>query len=215
MPNTPTFRYTLHPMPDPTLPHPSPRRPWAPLSNDAWSALLPYVHARSGPGRPIRELRTRLDAIFHLASTTGPWASLPQRFGKPDTVARYFRRLTHGGLWQRLLGVLADLSPAHPLRGIEHLIFRACRRAYRILGLPMVLLVRRAGLRAALPGPPWLLPDPDLSESLLGSEEQWLQRPEKRGTLTRWRSALAAFRAVLRTSLGRRRVPLFLRYGWS
>ncbi|WP_256476410.1 transposase, partial [Siccirubricoccus soli] len=66
-------------------------------------ALAPYVLRRSGPGRPIPELRQRMDAIFHLACSAEPWRALPPAFGKPDTVSRCFRRLTHAGLWQRLL----------------------------------------------------------------------------------------------------------------
>ena len=42
----------------------------------------------------------------------------------------------------------------------------AFRRALRILGVAGIRLVRRLGLHTALPGPPWLCPDPDLSEAL-------------------------------------------------
>ncbi|MFC0409702.1 transposase [Roseomonas elaeocarpi] len=194
----------------------TPSTPWTPLSDDAWAALLPYVLPRSGPGRPIRDLRARMDAIFHLASTTDPWRALPAEYGKAQTVSRYFRRLTHAGLWQRLLHALSgdSLAPNHPLRAIEYLICRACRRAYRLIGLPLVLLVRRLGLSTALPGPPWMLPDPDLSQTLLRCRNRWFRRPAKRGTLTRWRQGLRAFQAVLRTSLGRR-VRLSLRHGWA
>jgi transposase len=58
-------------------------------------------------GRP----RARLDAIFHAAVTGDPWRLLPERFGKPFTVARHFRRLSHAGLWQRLMYALC-----HPRR---------------------------------------------------------------------------------------------------
>jgi hypothetical protein len=34
------------------------------------------------------------------------------------------------------------------------------------LGLRLIVLARRLGLRAALPGPPWLLPHPDLSHAV-------------------------------------------------
>ncbi|MFC7539072.1 transposase [Siccirubricoccus deserti] len=85
------------------------------MSDTEWLALMPYVERRSGPGRPLRELRTRMDGIFHLAAaTTAPWHSLPAEFGRPDTVHRYFRRLTHAGLWQRLLHALAEAPEGHP-----------------------------------------------------------------------------------------------------
>ncbi|MFC7554057.1 hypothetical protein ACFQU7_20405 [Pseudoroseomonas wenyumeiae] len=43
----------------------------------------------------------------------------PARYGKADTVSRYFRRLTHAGLWQKLLHALAEAAPNHPLRQLE------------------------------------------------------------------------------------------------
>ncbi len=82
----------------------TPPRPYTPLSDDAWLALLPYVFPRAPQGRRVSDLRRRMDGIFHLASTPGaPWRDLPAAYGKPDTVARFFRRLTHAGLWPRLL----------------------------------------------------------------------------------------------------------------
>ncbi|WP_158537256.1 hypothetical protein [Humitalea rosea] len=63
---------------------------------------------------------------------------MPTRYGKPDTIARYYRRLTHAGPWQNLLRALLALGPGHPLRWIEAFIFKACRRAHPILGLVLI-----------------------------------------------------------------------------
>ena len=41
----------------------SPQRPWEPLSDDEWAVLSPFVH-RHTAGRPVRDPRGRLDAIF-------------------------------------------------------------------------------------------------------------------------------------------------------
>ena len=46
----------------------TPRRPWAPMTDLEWHALLPFVLRRSGPGRPLRELRARMDAIFWVGT---------------------------------------------------------------------------------------------------------------------------------------------------
>ncbi|MBR0648857.1 transposase [Roseomonas terrae] len=81
-------------------------------------ALLPFILPRSPAGRQIGDLRARMNAIFHLACTTDPWRALPPEHGKPDTVSRYFRRLTHAGLWERLLEAIKDHFPNHPLNEI-------------------------------------------------------------------------------------------------
>lgn len=143
-----------------------PSRPWAPLATDELHALLPSLLPRVPQGARVRDLRTRLDALFWLAATPLPWRSLPERFGKPDTVARWFRRLCHSGLWHELLHRLADAEPHSPLARIGHWILRACRRAERIAGQGFQRLIRRLRLLAGLPGPPWMLPNPLLSETL-------------------------------------------------
>ena len=90
----------------------SPERAWEPLSDDEWAVLSPFLHRaaereaerrraaeitagqaldapalreRRPAGRPVREPRQRLDAIFWLAAHTlpgrapPPWAALPAR----------------------------------------------------------------------------------------------------------------------------------------
>jgi len=186
------------------LPRHTPRRPWAPLSDLEWHALYPYLARRSPQGRQTGDLRQRMDAIFRIACSADPWHALPPRFGRPDTVSRYFRRLTHAGLWQRLLQDLADLNPGHPLRAIESFIVRACRRAQRILGLGFIVFIRRLGLRSALNGPPWLLPDPDLSESLRRSPLPARPSPDH----------LRGLKHLLRIAAGRRSIPRCIRLAW-
>jgi transposase len=154
-----------------------------------------------------------MDAIFHIALTNSPWAALPSHFGRPDTVAKYFRRLTHAGLWQKLLHALAQAAPSHPLRGAEYFILRATRRAHRILGLPLIALIRRIGLRTALPGPPWLLPDPLLSETL-SRIEMPPYRELKHGWVTRYRAAVAALKRLQAAAAGRARISRSVRLGW-
>jgi len=184
----------------------SPSRPWAPLSDLEWHALHPYLLPRSPAGRQVGELRQRIDAIFHVACSAAPWRDVPARYGKADTIARYFRRLTHAGLWQKLLQALPELGPAHPLRMIEDFIFRACRRAHRILGLGFLVLIRRLGLRRALNGPPWLLPDPDLSETLV--------RLSLAAVARRDLTQIGLLKRLLRTARGRASLPRAVRLAW-
>src|SRR3954471_21654593 len=99
--------------------HFTPRRPWAPLSAAEWAALAPFLRATATPGRPLDDPRARLDAIFHAAVTGDPWRLLPEQFGKAFTVARHFRRLSHAGLWQRLMYALAHPAAPPALRALE------------------------------------------------------------------------------------------------
>lgn len=186
-----------------------------PLTDLQFHALLPYILPRSPAARQIGDLRTRMDALFHVASGTGPWCALPERFGRPDTVSRYFRRLTRAGLWQRLLEAIKDLNPSHPLHQIAPLIFRACRRAARILGPPFLALIRRLRLTEALPGPPAKVADPDLSETL----RQRLGPPRAEtllgAPLALCRALLLDMRRLHRRAAGVRYLRRALRLGWS
>jgi transposase len=97
----------------------SPERNWQPLSDTEWAVLSPFLFraaeaeaeaegkrdavlaaaqhpdaaplpARRRAGRPVRDPRARLDAIFWIAANTRPgrappaWHALPPEFGKPD-----------------------------------------------------------------------------------------------------------------------------------
>ncbi|MDB5413945.1 MAG: family transposase [Rubritepida sp.] len=170
---------------------PAPLRiPHAPLTDAEWNAI--QVHLQESPrGRPC-DLRARFDAIFRLAATDGPWRELPAEHGIPATVARYFRRLTHTGLWERLLKALAAAPAHHPLRNLEGPICRAARRAIRLRGLSLITLARRLELKRVLPGPPWLVANPDLSKRLFALEIPVtisMNRYEHRRALT-WISAM-------------------------
>ena len=163
----------------------SPERAWEPLSDAEWAALSPFVfRAAEAAGRPVRDPRGRLDAIFWLAAHTRPgrapppWAALPPGFGKPDTASRQFRRWAKQGLWTRLLEALADdrRPGIAVLRRLESWICRSFRRAWRILGVQGMALARRLGFLSALRGPSWLLPDPDLSEYVFRRVDEELSR---------------------------------------
>jgi transposase len=153
-----------------------PARPWAPLTDAEWEALRPFVDT-PGPGRPIADPRARMDALFQAVTTRGlRWSHHTPAQGRADTLHRHFRRLAHAGVWTALLKQVARRRCARPLRALRDWVCAAHRRAVRVLGLASIVLARRLGLARALPGPAWLLPDPDLSESLKAAQEALLQR---------------------------------------
>jgi transposase len=185
----------------------------APLTPLQLAALLPYLLPASPAGRPIGDLRARMDAIFHLSCTPDPWRALPDRHGKPDTVSRYFRRLTHAGLWERLLRAIKDSGPNHPLREIAPLIFRACRRAARLRGIGLIALIRRLGFLEALAGPPHKICDPDLSENL--RRTVWLPPLPVTGRQHRdFIDRIRTLRRLHRACGGVLHIPRALRLGW-
>jgi hypothetical protein len=85
---------------------------------------------------------------------------------RPDTAHRTLRRWAKAGLLDHLLTILAGPFCSDTLRTLEYWLCRAWRRTARLAAIPSLLLIRRLGLWTALPCPPALLPDPDLSETL-------------------------------------------------
>jgi hypothetical protein len=97
-------------------------------------AFRPPRRRRRGPARPRPARQAGRDLLAggeHEAGARPPWHALPERFGKPGTASRQFRRRAKQGLWTKLLQALAgDERPgAAVLRRLESWICRAYRRA--------------------------------------------------------------------------------------
>src|SRR3982751_5262554 len=136
----------------------TPKRPWAPLTDAEWAAILPHLRTVVlGQGRPLADAQRRIDGMFRIAATGQPWHALPADYGKLDTVSRHFRRLARLGLWMRLVGACADRAAPAPLRAIEFFIVRAARRAMRVLGLDAAVMAEKLGLLSAMPVLPMYL----------------------------------------------------------
>jgi transposase len=168
---------------------------------------LPFVLVQDRPGRPLRDARARMDAIFWTVASGSAWHALPPRFGRPDTVSRHFRRLSHAGLWERLLRALARPDAPAALRAVEHWVCCACRRATRLRGLRIIVLARRLGFLSALRAPSWLLPNPDLSELVFRRLNPALRRAYEHGLRTVPRGFLRTCGNLLGAAAGKRRIP--------
>jgi len=187
-------------------------RPWAPLTDAEWDAFAPFLRAEGTRGRPITGgARARLDAVFRVVAQGLAWDRAGHGGQKADTVSRQFRRWAQQGVFARLLKRVATSRRAkgvpEALRGLEHWICAAHRRSVRVVGVRAIALARRLGMLSALPGPPWLLPDPVLSGRLLGilrAQAESLPRQRPR----RWEFALC--RHLLRVFGGRARIPACL-----
>ncbi|HEY8614292.1 MAG TPA: transposase, partial [Roseomonas sp.] len=86
------------------------------------------------------------------------------------------------------------------------------RRAARLGGMPLILLIRKLGLRSALNGPPWLLPDPRLSEMLRRAPLPPLPRTPEQFAAAKTR--LRSLAALAKAALGRTRIPRTVRLAW-
>jgi transposase len=60
------------------------------------------------PGVTAKDNRLFINAILWMARTGAPWADLPERFGKSNSVWKRFDRWARKGVWQRVLRELQD-----------------------------------------------------------------------------------------------------------
>lgn len=108
----------------------------------------------AGPfgGRPARDYRRVLDAIFWIARTGAPWRDMPAELGNWNSVFRQFRRWSASGPWDVMLEALADGGgDADLLQMIDSTSIRAhhCAAGGRGGLTGRVLAVREVALRAS------------------------------------------------------------------
>lgn len=131
----------------------------APLTDAEYALLRPLIPER---GRPPRDRRLMLDAIFHMALSRRPWHEMPERFGKPDSVHRQLRRWMRAGVMDALLR--AAMTPA--FARLRTRISLAWRRAARLAPVASFTLLRELEAEEARPAAWHHLPDKALSESV-------------------------------------------------
>jgi transposase len=74
------------------------------MTDDEWAYFEPFL-IRKG-GRPPRNHRRVLDAVFWLMRTGIPWRDLPEELGNWNSVFRQFRRWADSGVWDVILARL-------------------------------------------------------------------------------------------------------------
>src|SRR6267142_4460631 len=72
------------------------------MTDDEWAYFEPFLILRGG-GRPPRNHRRVLDAVFWLMRTGAPWRDLPEGFGNWNSIFRQFRRWADSGVWDVIL----------------------------------------------------------------------------------------------------------------
>ena len=159
-------------------PHRLEPRPWRPITDVEWAELrvwLPHGDPdmpHRGPGRPPRDLRKTVDAIFWIAASAGPWKALPAELGNPGTAHRTLSRWARAGVLEPLLVKVShpEAEGSATLRGLAYWLARSFRRMARIVGTAALALVRDLlGLLDAWPANPLTLPSRNLSKTAKAS----------------------------------------------
>ena len=92
------------PTPLPTLPM---RR--YEITDEQFERIRPLLSGKTGdPGRTAADNRRFINAVLWIARTGAPWADLPERFGKYDSVYQRFNNWAKKGRWQAIFEALQE-----------------------------------------------------------------------------------------------------------
>src|ERR1019366_10180329 len=95
------------------------------MTDDEWAYFEPFLIHRGG-GRPPRNHRRVLDAVFWLMRTGAPWRDLPAEFGDWNSIWRQFRRWADSGILDVILEALGGSQVSEiTLQMIDATIVRA------------------------------------------------------------------------------------------
>jgi putative transposase len=79
------------------------------LTDVQWEKLQHLLPGKkSDPGRTAADNRLFVNAVVYVLKTGVPWADLPGRFGKHDTVRKRFDRWCARGVWARVAEAAGD-----------------------------------------------------------------------------------------------------------
>jgi transposase len=100
------------------------------LSEAEWAIIAPLLPGADGHqmGRPRKNDRRVLNAIFFVLRTGTPWRDLPDRYGPHTTAYNRFNRWAKRGIWLGLFDALAKRSPGS-LALIDSSVIRAHQHA--------------------------------------------------------------------------------------
>ena len=79
------------------------------IADADWDRIKDLMPGRAGlHGGGAKDNRLFIDAVQYVGRTGIPWADLPERFGKPNTVWRRLDRWAKAGRWDPILAALRD-----------------------------------------------------------------------------------------------------------
>ena len=81
------------------------------LTDAQWAKIQQLLPGKkSDPGRTAADNRLFVNAVVYVLKTGIPWADLPARFGKHDTVRKRFDRWCASGVWEKVARSCGDLD---------------------------------------------------------------------------------------------------------
>ena len=90
------------------------------LTDEQWQRIKDRLPGKAGdPGRTAADNRRFVNAVLFVLKTGIPWADLPERFGKPNSVWKRFDRWCAKGVWQRLAQALGDGELAEAVEELQ------------------------------------------------------------------------------------------------
>ena len=109
------------------------------VTDAQWNAIAPLLPGKATDcGVTASNNRLFFNAIVWILRTGAPWADLPERFGKFNSVCRRFRRLAQKGVWEKVFEALKapDLAwvllDSPVLRAHHHAAGQKKRPYYRV-----------------------------------------------------------------------------------
>ena len=79
------------------------------LTDAQWARIRDLLPGKEGdPGRTAADNRRFVNAVVYVLRTGVPWADLPARFGKHDTVRKRFDRWCARGVWEGIARAAGD-----------------------------------------------------------------------------------------------------------
>ena len=77
------------------------------ITDRQWVLVAPLLSGKvTDCGVTARDNRLFFNAVVWLLRTGAAWADLPERFGKPNSVCRRFRRLAQKKVWEAVFEAL-------------------------------------------------------------------------------------------------------------
>ena len=79
------------------------------LTDAQWETIKDLLPGKAGdPGRTAEDNRLFVNAVLFVLRTGIPWADLPERYGKWNSIWRRFDRWCAKGIWQEIFSAIGE-----------------------------------------------------------------------------------------------------------